>query len=436
MTGSLSGLLGRFEFLDTLDSAIRGCEGPAATPGLLVIDIDHFGNLNAVLGFRQTNQLLKTIAARLLGIKKAGDIAGHIGDHAFALILPDMGFPDMAELAAIKIVRELDDSCRNNDIVASVHTTVGIALYPDHGVTGEHLLIAAKSAVHAARRNNERYLFAGNFLQETILRNQKLELDLDSAIKNAEFELYYQPKVNLTERQPSGAEALIRWHHPAHGTIGPGRFMSIVEHSPVLLPVTLWTLNTALHQAADIRQFLPNFRVAVNLSAGLLDTPDIVDLGTRALRTWGTEPHYLVLEVTESAMMQNPEICLHNLQRLNEAGVLLSIDDFGTGYSSLSYLKRLPIQELKIDRSFISNMMENESDTQIVQAIINLGRQFNLSVVAEGIESREVGHRLIDMGCQYGQGYLIARPLSFAQLLKWIRQAGWHSAFQAPLATG
>jgi EAL domain-containing protein (putative c-di-GMP-specific phosphodiesterase class I) len=198
----------------------------------------------------------------------------------------------------------------------------------------------------------------------------------------------------------------------------------------MLLPITLWTLNTALHQATEIRKHFSRFRIAVNLSANLLDDPDLVEIVSQALQTWDTDPQYLVLEITESAMMRNPDACMKNLLKLNQIGVHLSIDDFGTGYSSFSYLKRMPVQELKIDQSFIRNILDDNNDAQIVQAIVNLGRQFKLRVVAEGIESSAVMDRLIEMGCEYGQGYLIARPLDFKQMLRWVDESEWNSTGQ------
>jgi EAL domain-containing protein (putative c-di-GMP-specific phosphodiesterase class I) len=278
--------------------------------------------------------------------------------------------------------------------------------------------------------SNQRYFLAENPTQDDRLTDEKLEQDLESSISSSELELQYQPKANLNTQHMTGAEALVRWHHPELGILGPGRFMPVAENCRMLLPVTLWTLNTALHQATEIRSRFPSFRIAVNLSAKLLDDPDLVEIVNQALRTWDTEPQYLVLEITESAMMRNPAACMKNLERLNDLGVHLSIDDFGTGYSSFSYLKRMPVRELKIDQSFIRNILDNNNDAQIVQAIINLGRQFNLRVVAEGIESRAVLDRLIEMGCEYGQGYLIARPLDFKQLLRWIEASEWNNSHQ------
>ena len=239
------------------------------------------------------------------------------------------------------------------------------------------------------------------------------------------FELYYQPKVNLVSHQLYGAEALLRWNHPKHGFISPDLLVPLIEKSHLLQEITLWILNTALHQSKLMRERSPGFRIAVNLSPDLLASPDLVELVTRALRIWNTEPQLLILEVTETSMMVNQEVAEKNLQQLSEVGVLLSIDDFGTGYSSYSYLQKLPVQELKIDMSFITDLLVDNNSECLVRSMINLGRDFGINVLAEGIETPEVMEQLVNMGCQYGQGYLIAKPMTVAKMLEWIDSSGW-----------
>lgn len=425
MIDVLTGLPDRIAFLDTLEMELQRHAHRQFLCGVILINIYNFSNIKKLLGFRQADLVLKTVSERLLDLKRSQDIAGRLGDHEFALLLPEMAFPTIAELAANRIVKTFEVPSTFNEVKVSIKPTIGISLYPDHGNTGEDLLITAEFAIRDASNKNLRYFLAEKPAQKNCLTDEKLELDLESSISNSELELYYQPKANLTTQRLTGAEALIRWHHPKHGMLGPSRFMAVAENSQMLLPITLWTLNTALHQAAEIRSRLSCFRIAVNLSASLLDDPDLVEIVSQALRTWDTEPQHLILEITESAVMRNPDACMKNLERLNAVGVHLSIDDFGTGYSSFSYLKRMPVRELKIDQSFIMNILDNHNDAQIVQAIINLGRQFNLRVVAEGIESGEVLDRLIDMGCEYGQGYLIARPMELRQMLRWVEESEW-----------
>jgi len=208
------------------------------------------------------------------------------------------------------------------------------------------------------------------------------------------------------------------------GIINPDEFIHLAEENALILPFTLWTLNTALRESAAICSQRSDFLVAVNLSASILDK-DIVDLVMGAIRTWDVPPDQLVLEVTENTIMEHPETCLQTLEQLRSNNIMLSIDDFGTEYSSFSYLKRLPVQELKIDQSFVKEMLHNQDDAHIVQAMLDLGRTFGLKVIAEGIEDWGTLDRLTTMGCDYGQGYYIARPMPFEELLEWIEHSGW-----------
>jgi EAL domain-containing protein (putative c-di-GMP-specific phosphodiesterase class I) len=306
----------------------------------------------------------------------------------------------------------------------SIKANIGIALLSEPDLNGEALILQADSAMQLARETHRDYRIMDGSHQKQIITRKLLECDLGEAISSGEMELYYQPKVNLHTRRLSGAEALVRWNHPENGLIRPDEFISIAEETLLILPLTIWTLNTALRQSAESRKRWPDFKVAVNLSASILDD-ELVELVMRALRTWDVSPEHLILEVTENAVMKNPESCLKTLKQLRDEGIELSLDDFGTGYSSFSYLKRLPVQELKIDQSFVNMMLESEDDAHIVQAMIDLGQNFGLRVIAEGIETRETIERLAEMGCQSGQGYYIARPMPHTQLLDWIGNSAW-----------
>ncbi|MDX1697596.1 MAG: EAL domain-containing protein, partial [Thiohalobacterales bacterium] len=310
---------------------------------------------------------------------------------------------------------------------ASIHPTTGIVLFPDHGRSAEDLLMEAEIAVEAACHANTRVMHAGSSNSELITRGKMLQAELEAAFMNAQFELYYQPKVNLLQNRLYGAEALIRWQHPEHGFISPELMIPIIEKSRLLQDITLWILNTALHQSRLMRECCPDFRIAVNISPQLLDSPELVELVTRALRIWNVDPRMLILEITETSIMVNEDVAQQNLRKLSETGVLLSIDDFGTGYSSYSYLQQLPVQEMKIDKSFITDLLTDENNRRLVKSMIHLGRDFGINVLAEGIETAGVQQMLVDMGCQYGQGYLISRPLPVNEMLAWIESTDWRS---------
>ncbi len=278
----------------------------------------------------------------------------------------------------------------------------------------------AEISTQLALEQNHHVMMAGGNCNRQIHFNRKLCVELESAFRKSELEMYYQPQLNLVSGILHGAEALLRWQSPVHGPISPEILIPIIEKSHLMSEITLWILNTALNQACSMRQMSPGFRIAVNLSPALLHDPDLVDLVERSLRIWNTRPEDLILEVTETSMVDDMEKSLETLHRLNDLGVLLSIDDFGTGYSSFSYLQKMPVHELKIDRSFISSMLPGGNSERVVSAIIKLGKEFGIRVLAEGIETTKVYKRLVEMGCEYGQGYHIARPMSFRDMLSWM----------------
>jgi diguanylate cyclase (GGDEF)-like protein len=427
----LTGLLHRSAFFDALTHEITESGEKQSQLALLIINIDRFHTLNIAHGFSQADLLVKQLANRLNEVKRKQDIAGRISQDEFAVILPDLHTPHVAELAASKIIKSFEKTANINNAAITVKATAGITICTGQDITAEQLLLQADTAVRLARQKHRQYLVAEISLYDKYNSNQDLERDLENAIANSQLELYYQPKINLNTRQLCGAEALVRWNHPEKGIIKPDQFIPLAEGGSNILPLTLWTLNCALHQTKYIREIWPDFRVAVNLSAGMLDDDNLVELVIRALNTWDTPAEQLVLEITESAVMQNREASMDNLMQLHEYGISMSIDDFGTGYSSLSYLKRLPVKELKIDKSFIKQILTSEADTHIVQAIIDVGHTFNLDILAEGIESAEVIDLLITMGCEYGQGYWFSPPLSYHNFLNWIARSDWAAATQA-----
>ena len=420
---NMTGYLG---LMDALEDVIRSCAAHDRRMALLVIDLSRIEMLNTVVGYRKTDQILDAIQTRLLEIKRPLDIISRINNHRFALIIPDLKFSSMVDLAVNKIIESLDGLRSFTGIEATIYPKMGVALYPDHGDTAEELLLGADTASQASHAVNNRVVHAGSSQYKEIHRNKLLEAEMESAFMQSGFELYYQPKVNLVSRQLYGAEALIRWSHTEHGRISPELLVPLIEKSHLLQEITLWILNTALHQSILMREKSPDFRIAVNLSPQLLDSPDLVELVKRALRIWKTDPQLLILEVTETSIMVNRDASQKNLQKLSELGVLLSIDDFGTGYSSYSYLQQLPVQELKIDKSFVTDLLTDNSNKFLVSSMINLGKDFEINVLAEGIETAEVMEHLTDMGCKYGQGFHIAKPMPVEKMLEWIDSSGWN----------
>jgi EAL domain-containing protein (putative c-di-GMP-specific phosphodiesterase class I)/GGDEF domain-containing protein len=413
--------------LETLDQAVSDCRDRDSRIALLMIDMSATEMLVPAIGYRKICEILDAAGIQLEGLKRPKDILTRIDDQHFALIIFDVKFPAMADLAANKIIESLDGLRGLSGMHTSVHPVIGIVLFPEHGESAEDLLMQAENTIEAAHQANLRIMHAGGSHNELITRNKVLEAELESAFMNSQFELHYQPKVNLQTHRLYGAEALIRWQHPEHGFISPVVMVPIIEKSRLLQDITLWILNTALNQSRLMRALSPDFRIAVNISPQLLESPELVELVSRGLRIWDVDPHLLILEITETSIMVNEEVAQKNLRELSEAGVMLSIDDFGTGYSSYSYLQQLPIQEMKIDKSFITTLLTEKNNERLVKSMINLGKELGINVLAEGIETPEIQQRLIDLGCQYGQGFLISRPLPAAEITRWIEATDWNS---------
>lgn len=423
---TLTGLRDRSELLASLDAELQQHTGTSIL-AVLAININRFRSINAVQGYMHADKVLAETASRIQSIIRKQDIAGRIGADEFALILPDLKSPYLSELAANKIVTTLNEPLHIDGQLFAIKVNVGIAIADPDKSVAEELVKAADAAMRLSRKNQQLYGTATAEIPQSLAGHCVLDHDLDAAISRNELQIYFQPKVNLATRTLSGVEALVRWNHPEKGMIDPGDFIQVAEENALILPLTLWTLNTALRQASELCSQRKNFLVAVNLSASVLDK-DIVDRVISAVNTWGVPPEQLVLEVTENTFMEDPEACLLTLEHFRSHNITLSIDDFGTGYSSFSYLKRLPVQELKIDQSFVKEMIHNPDDAHIVQAMLDLGHTFGLQVIAEGIEDRETLDRLTAMGCDCGQGYYIARPMPYDSLQEWIDHSGWAEA--------
>jgi EAL domain-containing protein (putative c-di-GMP-specific phosphodiesterase class I) len=260
---------------------------------------------------------------------------------------------------------------------------------------------------------------------QTCIHRFTLRGELRRAIENDELFLVYQPKIDLKRGSVCGVEALIRWRHPQRGVLGPNEFIPFAEHTELIKPLTRWVINKALSQHAEWRKAGIKISISVNLSARNLQDPQLPEEIERLLKEWNVEPYYLELEITESAMMADPAEAMDILSRLHKTGIRLSIDDFGTGFSSLAYLKRMSVDEIKIDRSFVMHMYENEGDAAIVRSTIELGHNLGLKVMAEGVERKEIWNILKTLGCDRAQGFHISRPLPPAEFMEWLNKSSW-----------
>ena len=421
---ALTGLPNRARLLDLLDEALATARRAERPLGLLVMDLNRFKEINDTLGHEIGDQLLQQVRNRLLAVVDEGDLVVRLGGDEFAILMPDTGREEAVALAG-RITESLAEVFTVEMHTLYVGGSLGIALYPEHGEDNRTLIQHAEVAMYVAKRNNHHYVVYDAELDQHSIRRLALESDLHHAIQEGQLELYYQPKVNLSNGQTIGVEALIRWHHPERGFIPPDELIAVAEQTGLIKPLTHWVLETGLAQRAQWQIQGIEVQVAVNLSVWNLQDPELVGQIRQGLERHALPAHALGLEITESAMMADPERALGALVELDAMGISLAVDDFGTGFSSLSYLKRLPVDELKIDKSFVMTMNEDENDSAIVRSTIDLAHNLGLKVVAEGVENQQIWTVLEFLGCDTAQGYYMSRPIPAADFEQWYQQNLW-----------
>ncbi len=403
-----------------LDSYIRRARTSRKQLALLVVQVKRGQEFGALFGYRSIEQLMEQMAARLSDVCRKDDRVMRIGDHEYALILPDIMNEGHTILAANKILRALSIPFEVDNHMVSMGANMGIALYPDHAGQSDTLLQHAELALSDAIRSGVPYLMYSDSTPEKLTGAWDLESELDTALDNGELEIFYQPKINLRGGLLAGAEALLRWRSPSRGIVPPNIFIPIATRTGQIKELTWSAINMALqHAAAWPTRFGP-LTLAINIAPSLLVDETLVRRVADAMGLWSAKPNRLILEITESAMMDNPDISFETIRELKNRGVMVSIDDFGTGYSSLANFKNIPASELKIDKSFVMNMLTSKADANIVRAIIGLAQSFDLQVAAEGAESMEILRTLAALQCNYAQGYYISQPIpanAFAQFI-------------------
>jgi len=378
---------------------------------LLYIDLDHFKNINDSLGHGFGDEILQKIAKRLKSLLREGDTVSRLSGDEFVILMSELDHLESAVSLSERILHEVSRPLEN-DSHLTVTPSIGISVYPNDGLSFDELLRNADAAVHFAKaqgRNN--YQFFTAEMNHQASQRLHIETELRKAIKNKEFELFYQPQLCLQDNQLVGCEALIRWQHPIQGLVSPDAFIPLSEETGLIIQVGRWVLEQACLQAAKwSEQYNAKITMSVNVSVRQF-RPELVDEVRSALSESGLAANALVIEITESTLMQNEEATLVLLQELKNLGVQLSLDDFGTGYSSMAYLKRFNLDQLKIDRAFISDLPHDKDDAAITSAIIDVAHHFGLVTVAEGIETIEQVKFLADVGCVEGQGFLYEKPI-------------------------
>jgi len=426
---ALTGLPNRVLLDDRLDQYIALAERDQQRFAVLVLDLDRFKFINDSLGHRAGDELLNEVARRLLGVVTRVDTVARTGGDEFVLVLGSATERADAESVAQRAIDSLKAPVRISGVDLHISSSIGIAFYPTDGTGTENLVAHADSAMYCAKqrgRNNLQFFEAG--MDIATRERVKLESDLHTAVAQRQFELHYQPKVDTATDHFHSVEALIRWRHPELGMIMPKDFIPLAEDCGLINAIGEWVLREACRQCKAWQQEgLPPLRVAVNVSASQFRQGNLFAVIQQAVDDVGLDPRCLELELTESAVMTNPEESANILKRLSSMGVLVSVDDFGTGYSSMSYLRRFPIDKLKIDRGFVKDLMTRADDASIVQAIISLAHSLRLKVVAEGVETPEQLSSLKSMGCDQYQGFHFSPPLSatdIGALMRRLRQAG------------
>jgi diguanylate cyclase (GGDEF)-like protein len=416
----LTDLANRSRFANLLENAIEQAALGRVRLAILMMDLDRFKYVNDTLGHGVGDHVLREVSARLQGAVVGAECVARLGGDEFAILVKHDGETDCADTArAIIIALEAPILFEGQPL--DVGTSIGIAHYPEHGQDAQTLVRNADIAMYAAKRNKTG--FATYLARYDTGQQEHLSLlgELRRAVERNELRLYYQPKVSMNTANISAVEALIRWEHPTRGLVAPEQFIPFAEQTGYIKLLTRWVLREAVRQVGEWQRSGLRLQVSVNISARDLMNRDLPEHVAALLAEHNVSASLLCLEITESGFMDDPGHAQKVLDRLAELGVKLSIDDYGTGYSSLSYIMRLPVQELKIDRSFISRMTADPEISTIVRSTIDLGHNLGLKVVAEGVEELAAWNMLRTLGCDDAQGFFMSRPLAPAVLVHWIR---------------
>jgi predicted signal transduction protein with EAL and GGDEF domain len=443
-TDQLTELPNRNRFQERLQGFMQIHQTLQKPFALLIMDLDRFKNINETLGHNVGDQLLKAVGMRLEQALRGSDLVAYLdkgqagkwgedavarlGGDEFSAILPGVNTVENAEIAAQKVMKAMQApfSVVGHELLVSL--SIGIVLYPLHGVDRHDLMSKADVAMYQAKKTRQGYVVYESSFDKNSLRRLMLERDLHNAILQGQLVLYYQPKIDLATGKACGSEALVRWKHPELGMVPPDEFISLAEQSGQIRELSAWVLYRAVKDCNNWRSLGYDVSVSINLSAINLRDRELFDEIGAVLDRWSFDPAYLILELTESAVMSDPAHAMLILKRLREMGLGLSIDDFGTGYSSLAYLKELPVTEIKVDRSFVRDMAKDSGDQAIIRAVVALAQNRHLSVVAEGVEDKVTYDLLRGLNCGMVQGYYVARPMPVQDFLNWLESSDWRPA--------
>lgn len=407
---TLTGLPNRALLMDRVDQAIARARRENSRLALLLLDLDRFKQINDTLGHAMGDALLAEIGQALGAPLRRSDTIARLGGDEFAILLPSVTSVAQAREVAERVAGELARPFQLGEMAVDVGVSVGIAMYPEHGEDGSQLMRSADVAMYVAKREQTTVSLYAAAKDENSLRSLAMATELRAAMDEGGLSVFYQPMTDLASGRPIGAEALVRWNHQAYGLMLPAEFVPLAEQINLVRPLTRWMLGQAVRRIAAWNESGFDLGVSVNLSTRNLQEEDLAECVRDLLLRNDVPASRLTLEITENAIMDDPDRALAAVQELSDIGVRLAIDDFGTGYSSLAYLKALPVDQLKIDKSFVIGMNEDESDAVIVRSTIDLAHNLGLEVVGEGVESAGHAARLKELGCDVGQGFYLGKP--------------------------
>lgn len=419
----LTGLPNRRKILKHLDQTIKQAKRYSTKIAVLFIDLDHFKEINDSLGHIIGDQVLLKVSQSMLDQIRTSDLLARLGGDEFCLLIPFISTPDEAIQVADKLLEVLQKPIYINEHTLYVSGSIGISLYPNDGETAIELLRNADSAMYKAKLNRNNHQFYTKDMTTRALERVELESGLRKALTHEELVVYYQPQIDAKSGKLIGMEALVRWNHPTLGAITPDTFVPLAEETGLIIPLDQWVMQSAMRQIQRWYDAGLNPGIlSINLSIKKLQQEDFLSELRDTCTELSFKAKWLELEVTEGQIMNNPERAIATLQQISDMGIQLAIDDFGTGYSSLSYLKRLPINTLKIDKSFVDGLPTDEEDIGICKAIIALAKSLKLNIIAEGVETAEQKDFLVNNGCHVIQGYFYAKPMPAIELEKFLHQ--------------
>jgi len=419
----LTGLPTRSHLIQAIGRVIERSLKTESSFALLMLDIDRFREVNESYGHAAGDQMLSTAARRLMQVVRQTDVVARLGGDEFGILLGGVGDESNAEFVATKVAKSLEEPFQvDNGPAMSINASVGVAMYPKHGKDPAELIRSSDIAMYEAKRTGRRIALYSPAHEPDTADRLALESELRNAFDAGQMLQYYQAILDLGTGRIEKAEALVRWNHPEKGILSPAAFLPVAESSGLMLQVASFCLDDALRQRKEWAEAGFHVNISMNLSPSVLRDAEISEILSELLDKWETPPNGLEVEIIESAIVKDPVQATAVLSLIQAQGIPLALDDFGTGYSSLTNLREIPFEQIKIDKSFVTNMLDETGDAAIVRALIDLGHALGRKVVAEGIEDLATLRKLREWGCDYGQGYFISRPIPAEDFAEFVRK--------------